>query len=239
MANGDLNPDEMLDMKSKVSPGFFHATETALKNYGKDPEGTPYSRMTAGITLQKQFVAILGEDSEKKTKSLMKFRSDVMASQMKLEPDTFNKLLSYSDPNFVAKIKPEKVGLIQAGIDFIKNHYQDFVKGGNPVDAIKNFIATSTDPSVNPADITAHAQAAVKGDTLKAHPELVGHNDLSHNVVRPSGISQVMSPTATTKLKGTQKIAPPSQFKPGDERKKGDVIYVRQQDGTWLPKPKH
>lgn len=236
LVNGELTPLALDEAKGHVTPEFYNLAATALKNDGVS-EGTEQQKASKAVTLLKEYGQIAGNaDEDKRTAALMKFRRDVLAESTKLDPVSFKKLLSYSDPNFVAKITPEKAGFLQAGWDWIKDHYQKYATGTTPSQAMTSFMDKAMDPSTKNADIPAIAQDAVKSDVLKENPSLVGQADLSNNVTsQANGTRQVY--TGATVLKPQQTIKSPQQFKPGDEQKKDGVTYVRGEDGKWREKP--
>lgn len=235
IANDKLTPaDFETNWQGKVSPEFFKLASVAIKNKGT-VEATPAQQASKAVQLMQEYSRGMAEgDPSKQTANLMKFRNDVLANSTKLAPDQFAKLLSWTDPNFVNQVQPKKSWL-RAGLDFIENHYRNFVPDGtSPATAMMNFVYKATDPGTAEKDIPAAAQAAVKPDVYQANPALMGTSDISNNVgSRAGGVRQIYG--GSTDLKPDQRITAPS-FKAGDEREHGGLIYVRGENGKWRPK---
>lgn len=230
IANDQLTLDDLDQNKTNVSDDFYKIATVALKNKGV-VEGTEQQQSAKAVSLMEEFGHIAEAESDKRTAAIMKYRKDVLANSTKLAPDQFHKLLSWSDPAFVNQIKP-KVSLIQAGIQFIKDHYNNYTTGKGVEGAIANFVNGAS--AADEKDIPGLAQNAIKPDTLKENPSLVGQPDLANNVAsKTTGIKQVTNNTTT--LKPQSKIVNPPIFKAGDVQEKQGVKYQRGQDGKWRP----
>ncbi len=233
LANGQLTQTWLEQNKDKISDGFYRAAQHAVNNIGNPTASEAVKNNTVTRLIQQWGDAQTG-DVFSRTQKTLQLRRDAITDVDKLDPEDFKKIVSWTDPNFVQA--PEKVGHIQAALNWIKD--QASRVGADAAPALMRFMGTAGNPGTKPEDVPALAQNSIRGTVYQKNPSLVGKADLTNNVVNQKSGPREAS-TTTSKLKPDQTLnAPTVQFKPGDEQKKNGIVYVRQADGKWLPKNK-
>lgn len=221
IANNQMTQTWLDQNKNNITDSYYRAASYAMKNYGK-PTASDAVKNSTMVSLLDQYTKIMDGDIYARTQKLMGYRTNVLASVSKLDPDAFNKLLSYSDPNFVPT--PEKEGFFKAAIKWIGENARRVGTEAGP--AIMQFIDKAA--KAKPEDIPAIAQNSVRGPIYDKNPSLVGKADLSNNIVNQTkGPRQVYD--GSTKLKPDQTLKP-AEKDPIDVQSEAEAF--KYPDGT-------
>lgn len=233
--NGDLKVEDI--PKGAGSDTFIENISHAARNANTSPSSTPQAQADKYVSLQNGLIEAFAKPDDQKSKAVIEMRNKILASVgASISFDSAKKLLAQTDPGFVAKVTPEKVSAIKSAMDYWHEFVKKFAPAADVAAGGQNIINGATNSDAKPEDIPAIARSVSHAAARVQHPSLVGQPDLSNNIVNQSeGIKQVTRDT--TSLKPDMRVSGASQFKPGDERKLGDVIYVRDEKGKWHPKP--